>query len=348
MEEKRFALLIDAENTSAKYIGTILDELKKCGIVTYQRMYGDFSKQQMAEWNKKTLEYAIVPVMQPRYSTSKNAADIMLVIDSMDILYGNTVDGFCIVSADSDFTRLASRLREAGKYVIGMGNSRASKSFITACNEYKFLDKIAEEEIEKDVEKDHKKELEIDTGNKQNMEQKSSNLDSVLKQAELVSESDDTLKEKSSITPLNKIKSEINNIIQVNDNSGLCTHLSSLKSTLQKKYSDFDERNYGYNSMKKFIQEATKFKVKQNNTTVIVVRDNDHNEEIKDMNQIVEEYIRQLANKGIELGALGNRIKENYPSFKYKDLGYSRLSAYVKSIEGLNVSSKNKVTLTGK
>lgn len=340
LEEKRFALLIDAENTSAKYIGTILDELKKCGIVTYRRMYGDFSKPVLAEWNKKALEYAIVPIMQPRYSAAKNAADIMLVIDSMDILYENTVYGFCIVSADSDFTRLASRLREAGKYVIGMGNSRASKSFISACNEYKFLDKISEEDIEKDVEKDKIIENETNNTNKNN------NIDSELKQIE----SDDSSKEKSSVTPLHKIKTEINNIIQLNDNNGSSTNLGSLKSTLQRKYSDFDERNYGYNSMKKFIQEATKFKIVQSRSVVTVSRGNDNSTQIKDLEAEVRDYIKKLAceNHEIELGRLGRVLIEKYPDFKHKEYGYSRLSAYVKSIEGLSVNSKNRVTICEK
>src|SRR5574344_2053907 len=121
MTEKKMALLIDAENTSAKYIDVILNELKEYGIITYQRMYGDFSRPEIAEWNKKALEYAIVPIQQPRYSSAKNAADIMLVIDAMDVLYTANVDGSCIVTSDSDFTRLVNRLRENGMFIIGMG-----------------------------------------------------------------------------------------------------------------------------------------------------------------------------------------------------------------------------------
>ena len=142
----RIAVLIDAENTSVKYIEVVLKELKQYGDISVQRMYGDFSNPVMSEWSKKGLEYAIVPIHQARYTASKNASDIMLVIDAMDILFQGSADIFCIVSSDSDFTRLASRLREGGRKVIGMGKSDASKSFITACNEYKFLDKISEEE----------------------------------------------------------------------------------------------------------------------------------------------------------------------------------------------------------
>ena len=147
MEEKRLALLIDAENASSKYIDAIISELKKYGVITYQRMYGDFTSPNLADWHKKALKHAIVPIQQPRYSSGKNASDIMLVIDAMDILYQDKTDGFCIVTSDSDFTRLVNRLREEGMFVIGMGKSDASKTFIAACNEYKFLDKIVDEEV---------------------------------------------------------------------------------------------------------------------------------------------------------------------------------------------------------
>ena len=100
MEEKRLALLIDAENASSNYIDAIISELKKYGVITYQRMYGDFTSSNLSDWHKKALKYAIVPIQQPRYSSGKNASDIMLVIDAMDILYQDKTDGFCIVTSD--------------------------------------------------------------------------------------------------------------------------------------------------------------------------------------------------------------------------------------------------------
>lgn len=146
--DKKIALLIDAENTSVRYLDTIMKEVKQYGDTTFQRMYGDFSNTMMSEWTQKALEYAIVPIHQNIYKTGKNAADIMLVIDAMDIMFQDNVDGFCIVSSDSDFTRLANRLRESGKLVVGMGKTSASKTFISACNEYKFLDRLIEDENE--------------------------------------------------------------------------------------------------------------------------------------------------------------------------------------------------------
>ena len=110
--EKRFALLIDADNVSAKYIDPILDELSKYGNVTYKRIYGDWTSRQNSSWKEELLTSSITPIQQFSYTTGKNATDSALIIDAMDILYTKTVDGFCIVSSDSDFTKLASRIRE--------------------------------------------------------------------------------------------------------------------------------------------------------------------------------------------------------------------------------------------
>ncbi|MDR2546619.1 MAG: NYN domain-containing protein [Lachnospiraceae bacterium] len=141
---KKIALVIDAENTSVKYLAGILKELSEYGFVTYKRMYGDFTDDNLRGWNTQAMEHAIVPIQQPRYSKVKNAADIMMVIDAMDILYTGNVDGFCIVSSDSDFTRLVNRLREGGMMVIGMGKSDASKTLKAACTKYIILETIGE------------------------------------------------------------------------------------------------------------------------------------------------------------------------------------------------------------
>lgn len=301
MEERKYALLIDAENTSPKYVDVIISELKKYGVITYQRMYGDFTNPDLAGWNKKALKYAIVPIQQSRYSTAKNAADIMLVIDAMDILYQDKTDGFCIVTSDSDFTRLVSRLREEGKSVIGMGKSDASKTFIAACDEYKFLDKIVDDEAKAD------------------------------KPAE-----------RDSITPIGEIKSAINNLLQECENNGEPANLGMVKSNLQRLYPDFDERNYGYNAMMKFITEATKFKIVKQGSTILVVRGGQGTS--GNMEENVQQYIIRKAEQTIKLEILGQQLHEHFPDFKYKDYGYARLSRYVSSIEGVQIDSNNIVT----
>ncbi len=151
MSEKRYAVLIDTENTSPAYIEGILKEISQYGRVTYKRMYGDFTSDELAEWNKKAIQHAIVQIQQPHYSKAKNASDIMLVIDAMDILYNGRVEGFCIVSSDGDFTRLVNRLCEEGMEVVGMGKSDASKALKAACTQFKNLEILGDREEENTV-----------------------------------------------------------------------------------------------------------------------------------------------------------------------------------------------------
>ena len=149
--DSRFAVLIDADNVSVKYIKIILDELSKDGIATYKRIYGDWTNPALISWKSTLLDNSITPIQQYSYTTGKNSTDSAMIIDAMDILYSGRVDGFCLVSSDSDFTRLASRLRESGMTVIGMGESKTPNSFIAACNKFKYLDILSaadEEETE--------------------------------------------------------------------------------------------------------------------------------------------------------------------------------------------------------
>lgn len=294
----RIAVLIDAENTSVKYVEVVLKELKQYGDISVQRMYGDFSSKAMNEWSKKGLEYAILPIHQARYTSTKNASDIMLVIDAMDILFQGTADIFCIVTSDSDFTRLASRLREGGKKVIGMGKSNASKAFITACNEYKFLDKISEEE----------------------------------------SEDNEDNSSDSAITPLSEIKVTLNYLIQQAESRGELLELGLSKNLLQREYADFDERNYGYSLYRKFIEEDTKFVVVKKEKSTYITRKNQDNK----TDNGIEAFILECAKQKTDIATLGKEIKNRYPNFKYKDLGYSKLSKYIQSIKGVKISEKDK------
>lgn len=146
MTDKRFALLIDSDNVSYKYISVILDELSKYGTTTYKRIYGDWTDTKASRWKGKLLEHSIVPIQQFANTTGKNATDSAMIIDAMDILYSNQVDGFCLVSSDSDFTRLASRLRESGMTVIGMGEGKTPLSFRSSCTIFTNLEVLLEEE----------------------------------------------------------------------------------------------------------------------------------------------------------------------------------------------------------
>ena len=139
-KEQQYAVLVDAENVSPKYINIIFDEASNYGVTTYRRIYGDWTSTRNNGWKEILLDNSITPIQQYSYTHGKNASDSAMIIDAMDILYTASVDGFIIVSSDSDFTRLASRLRESGMKVIGMGESKTPNAFISACNSFKYLD----------------------------------------------------------------------------------------------------------------------------------------------------------------------------------------------------------------
>lgn len=142
-QERRLAVLIDAENISTKYIKVILDEISNYGIATYKRAYGDWTAPVLRSWKDEVLKNSITPMQQYSYTQGKNSTDSAMIIDAMDILYSGKVDGFCIVSSDSDFTHLASRLREEGMLVIGMGEKKTVEAFRTSCTMFKYLEVLA-------------------------------------------------------------------------------------------------------------------------------------------------------------------------------------------------------------
>ena len=127
--ERRIAVLIDAENVPYAHIGKVLREVTRYGVPTIKRIYGDWTKQSSSGWKKSLLEYAITPIQQYAYTTGKNSSDSAMIIDAMDILYEGNVESFCIVSSDSDFTRLVVRLRESGKYVMGIGERKTPNPY---------------------------------------------------------------------------------------------------------------------------------------------------------------------------------------------------------------------------
>ena len=125
LNDRRFAVLIDADNVSPKYIKYILNEVSDLGVATYKRIYGDWTDTEKKSWKNVLLDWSVNPIQQYSYTTGKNSTDSAMIIDAMDILYSGNVDGFCLVSSDSDFTRLAQRLREAGMFVMGIGEQRS-------------------------------------------------------------------------------------------------------------------------------------------------------------------------------------------------------------------------------
>ena len=215
MENNKFAVLIDAENISYRYVDIIMDELAKEGVITYRRIYGDWSDKKTKGWKDKLLANSIIPIQSFPYTSGKNSTDSTMVIDAMDILYTGKVDGFCLVSSDCDFTRLASRLKEAGMKVIGMGESKTPSAFVAACSEFKYLD-VLYSESEKD-DKDEK-----------------------------------TQEKTSAITGERTIRRFIRNLIEDSDDEYIL--VSQVGISLKNKYSDFDCRNYGFRKLSGFLK----------------------------------------------------------------------------------------------
>ncbi|MEQ8361859.1 MAG: NYN domain-containing protein [Cyclobacteriaceae bacterium] len=236
MESKadpRLAVLIDADNIPYANVKEMLEEIAKYGTPTFKRIYGDWTKQTASGWKTVLLEHAITPVQQYAYTVGKNATDSAMIIDAMDILYSGRVDGFCIVSSDSDFTRLATRLREAGMKVIGIGEKKTPKPFISACEKFIYLEIL-----------------------KPNTESKGSDKKTIGKKSseKTVEEIDDKL--------IKLIRSSINDL---GDENGW-VFLGELGSLLLKKHPNFDPRNYGYNKMLPLIKSINKFEVDERDT----------------------------------------------------------------------------------
>ncbi len=148
----KLAVLIDADNTQAKIVEGLLAEVAKYGVASVKRIYGDWTNTNLRSWKDKLLEFAIQPVQQFSYTQGKNSTDSAMIIDAMDLLYTESLDGFCVVSSDSDFTRLAARLREDGKLVLGFGQRKTPKPFVAACDKFVYTEILREDEDEKEKE----------------------------------------------------------------------------------------------------------------------------------------------------------------------------------------------------
>lgn len=230
--DPRLAVLIDADNISHTYISEMLEEVAKYGTPTYKRIYGDWTNPHLTGWKDVLLEHAINPVQQYSYTTGKNASDSALIIDAMDILYTKRVDGFCIISSDSDFTRLATRLREAGMIVIGIGEKKTPKAFLSACNKFIYL-----EILKRDPEPSGKP-----------------------------SRSKSPRKKKSLNTADKKLENLLRSTIDdLGDDNGW-VFLGELGSLLIKKKPDFDPRNYGFPKLLPLIKSLPGFEIDERDT----------------------------------------------------------------------------------
>ncbi|SDW12841.1 NYN domain-containing protein [Aequorivita viscosa] len=235
MKDEKLAVLIDADNVPYAYVKEMLDEIAKYGNPTIKRIYADWTKPTVSGWKNILLENAITPIQQYSYTSGKNSSDSALIIDAMDLLYSGKVDGFCIVSSDSDFTRLATRLREASMFVIGIGERKTPRPFITACDKFIYIEIL-------------KKEKETDAYEKLSSQKKT----------------------KSKTSSDTKIDKELINLIkdsieEISDDSGWA-FLGTLGSFIIKKRTDFDPRNYGFQKLYPLIKSINKFEIEERET----------------------------------------------------------------------------------
>lgn len=314
--EDRFALLIDADNVSAKYIQPILDELSKYGNVTYKRIYGDWTRTNNASWKEELLQNSITPIQQFSYTHGKNATDSAMIIDAMDMLYTSELEGFCLVSSDSDFTRLASRLRESGKTVIGMGEDKTPSPFRKACDIFTELELL----------------LEDNTMEKDEQEEKSS-----------VSHSHGKGQKKQTPVSKEQIEEAVVRIITENQNDDRETGLGEVGSRLVKLYPDFDVRRYGYSLLSKFLETFPKLKLIQEGTKVTVTLYEDKSKKER-LEEYIIQQIRSNGRYGISLGSLGNRIRMKFGDFKVRDYGFSQFKQYIQSFPQVELEDDGERT----
>lgn len=225
-KDLRLAVLIDADNVPHRLIGGILEEVAKYGVPTFKRIYADWTRPHVAGWKSVLLENAINPVQQYSYTIGKNSTDSALIIDAMDILYTGRVDGFCLVSSDSDFTKLATRLREAGMKVFGFGEQKTPSAFRSACDKFIYIEIL-------DQAQPSPKQIKL----------------SDLRKKEVIVKIDKSL--------VNMITSSINDIADENG----WAFLGDLGNLLLKKRPDFDARNYGFTKLLPLIKSLGNFEI---------------------------------------------------------------------------------------
>lgn len=264
----RFAVLIDADNVSVKYIKIILDEISKDGVATYKRIYGDWTNPSLISWKSALLDNSIIPIQQYSYTTGKNSTDSAMIIDAMDILYSGQVEGFCLVSSDSDFTRLASRLRESGMTVIGMGESKTPNSFIAACNKFKYLDILSA------ADEDEPEETQKQEAPKKTPQQKKAPARKTASQKK-AKEEPKPEKEQKSVpaqkqrkdieeprTSLRTIRRALRTIVRENSDEDNWIIIGKVGNILDKRYPDFDVRNFGFSKLTPFLDSLDMFEIK--------------------------------------------------------------------------------------
>ncbi len=232
--EIRLAVLIDADNVPYSNVKGVMEEIAKYGTPTFKRIYGDWTKPTVSGWKSVLLENAITPIQQYSYTTGKNSSDSALIIDAMDILYSGKVDGFCIVSSDSDFTRLATRLREAGMKVFGIGQKKTPNPFIVSCDKFIYMEIIP---MADEAETSETKPKEV-------KQKPKAVVDKIGKET------------------IKLIKTTINDLADENG----WAFLGDVGNLLLKKHPNFDPRNFGFLKLTPLIKSLPQFEIDKRET----------------------------------------------------------------------------------
>ena len=223
-QAQKLAVLIDADNAQPSIVEGLLSEIAKYGTANVKRIYGDWTGSQLRSWKEVLLLLSIQPIQQFRYTVGKNATDAAMIIDAMDLLYTNKFDGFCIVSSDSDFTKLASRIRESGLVVYGFGEKKTPEPFVSACDKFIYTEVLTSKED--------------DT---LSIKRKSTN---ALKQ--------DT-----------KLVNLLRNAVEASSDDSGWAHLAPMGSTIAKQAPEFDPRNYGYKKLGELVSATKLFQIEE-------------------------------------------------------------------------------------
>ena len=329
MQDKKIVLLIDAENTSAKFADGIMGYLTKQGDIISAQIYGDFiDNHNTKQWNTKSVQYNFQRYQADTTKAGKNAADIALVIDAMDFLHkDNRADLFCIITSDGDFTRLVERIRKDNIEVIGMGKEDASPRLRRACSEYIELEQLVETPKKNATNNTEKQGKSLEKESVKNGKTK--------KTAGDKKNGKKDHPEKNKKVPLKNIKMALNELVQMDENAGKAADLGGIKSRLQLRYPGFDEKEYGYRSIRELIDKETKFSVYQEGTHAVVILHKKENTEDNELEAVCRFMIDLYPNKVIgqhEIGSLGRKLKNQYPDFRYKQYGYKKLSTFLEDV----------------
>lgn len=235
----KLAVLIDADNAQPNIIASLLSEIANFGVASVKRIYGDWTTPGLKGWKEVLLEYSIQPMQQFAYTTGKNATDSAMIIDAMDLLYTGNFDGFCIVSSDSDFTKLASRIRESGLIVYGFGEQKTPAAFVSACDKFIYTEVLR---------------AKTDEGKS------------------IIKKSSNDLKQDTKLVNL------LRNAVEASSDESGWAHLAPVGSNLAKQSPDFDPRNYGYVKLGELVKATKLFEIEERqigetNSKTVFVRD---------------------------------------------------------------------------